>query len=198
MMKRIRWIENAVISVELREDLHTLAQMRANHLVEFFDIRGNGEWAGVNLNAVRVLFCIYVAEQRLRPLFTRRVAPKEAMPNDRPIQRRMLSSIVEPGGVYGADLVELTEDYCSVDAKLIKADLSVEENLAELHTYELTGMVGDAEKLRGRLIRYFDTGVNWDDSKSFLFPGIKLPLPKETSLASGTDPDSIPCLHSQP
>ena len=88
-----------------------------------------------------------------------------------------------PGGSYGADLVEITEDYCSVDARLLKADLSIEEDLADIHGNELTGMVGDAEKLKARLIRYFDTGVNWDDSKSFLFPGIKLPTPNEANFA---------------
>jgi hypothetical protein len=183
MMKRISWIENAVFSVQLRDDLHTLAQMRSNHLVEFFDIRGNGQWEGVNLSAVPVVFCIYVAEQRLRPLFTRKVTPKEAISNRRPIQRQMLSFIVKPGGLYGADLVELTEAYSSVNAKVLKADLSAEHDFTDIHTHELTGMVGDAEKLKARLIRYFDTGLNWDDSKSFLFPGIDLPLPKMANLA---------------
>lgn len=179
MIKRISWIENTVVNVHLRDNLYTLAQMRSNHLLEFFDIRGNGEWTGVNLNSIPVLFCNYVAEQRLRLLFTRKVMPHEATPNSRPILRRMLSFTVNPKGSYGADLVELTDGHESVNAKLIKSDLSIKENLTEIHTHELTGMVGDAEKLRARLIRYFDTGINWDDSKSFLFPGIKLPSPKE-------------------
>lgn len=183
MMKRVSWINDSVISVQLREDLHTLAQMRSNHLMEFFDIRGNGEWKEVDLTSVPVLFCIFVAEHRLRPLFARRVPPKEVIPNRRPIKRQMLSFTVMPGGSYGADLVEITEDYCSVDARLLKADLSIEEDLADIHGNELTGMVGDAEKLKARLIRYFDTGVNWDDSKSFLFPGIKLPTPNGANFA---------------
>ena len=178
MTKRISWIENAVISVQLRDDLHTLAQMRSNHLIEFFDIRGNGDWAGIDLSTIPVLFCVYVAEQRLRPLFKRTLTSQEAIPNSRPVLRRMLSFIVKPGGAFGADLVELTEAYSSVNATVIKADLSVEENLTEIQKYELTGMVGDAEKLKARLIRYFDTGVNWDDSKSFLFPSITLPSPE--------------------
>ena len=56
MMKRVSWINDSVISVQLREDLHTLAQMRSNHLMEFFDIRGNGEWKEVDLTSVPVLF----------------------------------------------------------------------------------------------------------------------------------------------
>lgn len=40
-------------------------------------------------------------------------------------------------------------------------------------------MIGAPEKLRTRLLRYFETGVNWDDSKSFLFKGIPLPPPQK-------------------
>jgi hypothetical protein len=44
-VKRIPSKEGAVLSVRLRPDLHTLAQMRQNHLVQFFDIRSeDGRW----------------------------------------------------------------------------------------------------------------------------------------------------------
>ena len=178
MLKRVQWKNNFVLNVRLRDDLFTLAQMRSNHLLEFFDIRSSGEWGAVDLSSIRVLFTIYVAESRLRSLFSDWLPPSKIKPNDRPVERRMLSFIVKPDNSYGANLVELPDDLSSVSAKVIKADLSPTSDLTVIHNYELTGMVGDPEKLRTRLIRYFDSGVNWDGSKSFLFPSIALPEPR--------------------
>ncbi len=178
MLKRVQWKDNAVLNVRLRDDLFTLAQMRSNHLLEFFDIRSRGEWGVLNLSSVPVLFTIYVAENRLRPLFSEWLPSSKVSPNDRPVERRMLSFVVKAGNSYSADLVELPDDLSSVDAKVLKADLSPRTDLEIIHHYELTGMVGDAEKLRTRLVRYFDSGINWDDAKSFLYPGIALPVPR--------------------
>lgn len=178
MLKRVQWVDNSVLNVRLRDNLFTLAQMRKNHLLEFFDISNSGEWKAVDLNATRVLFTIYVAENRLRPLFAERLPSSKVKPNDRPVERRMLSFIVKPGNIYGVDLVELTDSLSSVEAKTIKADLSPVADLESIHRYELTGMVGDPEKLRARLIRYFDDRINWDESKSFLYPGIATPAPR--------------------
>jgi hypothetical protein len=178
MLKRVHWIDNSVLNVRLRDNLFTLAQMRSNHLLEFFDASSSGEWETVDLSAIPVLFTIYVAENRLRPLLSERLPSSKVKPNDRPVERRMLSFVVKAGNVYSTDLVELTNDFSSVGAKVLKADLSPTTDLEVIHRCELTGMVGDPEKLRARLIRYFDAGVNWDESKSLLYPGIATPAPR--------------------
>jgi hypothetical protein len=142
----------------------------------FFDIRGAGEWSNINLNTVPVLFCNFVAVQRLKGLFVARMSASSATPNGRPPRKTMLSSTLGPGN-YGADLIELTNSYSSYPLTILKQALNPVDDVTLIHENELCGMFGDPEKLRARLIRYFETGVNWDDSKRFLFPNITLPEP---------------------
>lgn len=99
------------------------------------------------------------------------------IPNARPVIRRMLSPIIEPGDRYGADLVELDDTYESVKAQLIQGNLDAIKDRQIIYEHELTGMIGSPEKLRKRLLRWVETGVNWDDAKSFLFKDIPLPPP---------------------
>ena len=66
MLKRVRWVENSVLVVKLDDALFTLAQMRVNGLMEFFDVfSDNDDWRGCDLNIADLLFCIFVAEKRL-------------------------------------------------------------------------------------------------------------------------------------
>ncbi|MGE6758258.1 hypothetical protein ACQKGO_09625 [Corallococcus interemptor] len=179
-LKRIPSQPGVVLSLQLREDLHTLAQLRDNSLMEFFNVRRPAPvWTGTNLNHVPVLFCAYTAESRLKPLVSHVVPADGVVPNARPVPRRMLSAIIEPGGRYGADLVELTDDYEPVKATLVRADLDPVTDRELLYRHELTGMIGDPGKLKKRLLRFFETGVNWDDAKGFLFPSLPLPPPWE-------------------
>jgi hypothetical protein len=70
MLKQVRWRRNAIVSVKLREDLYTLAQMQVNHFMQFFDVRSSdGQWRDIDLNAAPRLFCIYVAVDWIGPLF---------------------------------------------------------------------------------------------------------------------------------
>jgi hypothetical protein len=176
MLKRIPWKENAVLSFQLGDDLFTLAQMRTNSLMEFFDVfRSTADWAGTDLNQAPIIFCAYAAENRFKAMINEILPAGLVVPNARPVARRMLSPIIEADGKYGASLVELDDTFQSVNAKLIQADLDPVKDTQTIYQHELTGMIGDPEKLRKRLTRYAETGVNWDDSKSFLFPGIPLP-----------------------
>ena len=97
MLNKIVWRDDAVISVKLRDDLHTLAQMRRNHLMQFFDIRStDGAWADVDLSNIEPVFCIYVAEHKFKSIFERWVDAKDAKPSTREIPRRMLSAEILP------------------------------------------------------------------------------------------------------
>ena len=97
MPNRIVWRDDAVISVKLRDDLHTLAQRRCNHLMQFFDIRSaDGAWTDVDLSKIEPIFCIFVAEQKFKSIFERWVDAKDAKPSAREIPRRMLSAEILP------------------------------------------------------------------------------------------------------
>lgn len=178
MLKRIPWKQDAVLSFQLADDLFTLAQMRINCLMEFFDVfRSTPDWAGTDLNQAPIIFCAYAAENRFKSMINEILPAGVVIPNARPVRRRMLSAIIEADGKYGANLVELDDSFSSVDARLIQADLDPVKDAQIIYQHELAGMIGSPEKLRKRLTRYAQTGVNWDDSKSFLFPGISLPPP---------------------
>lgn len=185
MLKRVTWAEDAVFSLRLREDLYTLVQMRQNHIMQFFDLWSStdGRWSGTDLNGKRSLFFAFVAEQKMKPLMIERLASDTVQPSTEPTPRVMLAAVIG-AGTYGANLVELTPDFSSYGARVLKESLSPEGDLELIHKHELVGMLGDPEKLRQRLIRYFETGVNWDDSKSFIFKGIKLPEPKGARAAT--------------
>ena len=178
MLKRVSLKENDVVSLQLRDDLFTLAQMRRNHIMQFFDVHSTKSgWGEVDLNGKPSLFFAFVAENRFKPILVAKVGSSEVVPSRAAIPRLMLSSRYEDGG-FGADLVELTETYDSYPVRVVKERLSIDEDLELIRRHELTGMLGDAEKLKKRLIRHFDTGVNWDDAKSFLFKGVPLPAPE--------------------
>ncbi|MGO1068514.1 hypothetical protein [Lysobacter sp. CA199] len=170
--KRFRLKTGDVFSIKLREDLFTLAQVRENHLIQFFDIAGeDARWNGVDLNAADALFCIYVADQRIRSLIDAIVPAERVAPSARPTPRLMLSAfpIMDQKYKCSVDLIELSESYDSVDAAVLKADLTPDTDADTLLRHELAGMWGDPIKLGERLIRFFETRIDWDPSKTFIF-----------------------------
>lgn len=185
MLKKISWTENAVFSLQLRDDLFTLVQMRRNQIMQFFAVSKRvNEWEGTDLNKEKTLCFRFVAENKLKPLFADKLGPEQVVASALPIEKRVLNPVFGNNGDHGANLVELTSDYEVVGAAIIKAGLTMQDDLDLIYTYELAGMMGDPEKLRKRLVRYFDTGVNWDESKAFLFKDIEPPPPHWTASGS--------------
>jgi hypothetical protein len=186
-VKSIKWTEDGVLSMRLRPDLYTLAQMRQNNLVQFFDISSeDGDWADVDLSTVAPLFCIYVATRPLKALSVAVVAEDDVRPNRRPTPTAMIKYRFGGDGDHDADLIELTETYTSIGATVLQEGLTIEDDLDAIYGHELAGMFGDPEKLRTRLVRWFDTGVNWDESKVFVFKGIQPPPPgRSTDMRNG-------------
>jgi hypothetical protein len=186
MIKKIPWkkgnspAKDTVIVFKLADGLFTLAQSRGNSLMQFFAVskQSPDAWQGTDLNTAEPLFCVYVVDYKLKSL-VEGISPEGVVPNARPVPANMLSFTMEPdaGGdvQYGADLVELASGQSSTDAKIIRKNLDPVKDLQTIYDHELTGMIGDPEKLRKRLMRFFETGVNWDDQKSFLFKDIPLP-----------------------
>ena len=178
MLKKLIWKPETVFSLKLKDGLYSLCQMRKSSLMEFFACcRPDDTWNGIDLGRERVLAQYFVAENRLKPLFVRELTPSEASPNTRPATRMMLSAIIEANDRYGANLVRLNSDYSMLDKELVKPDLDQESDWETIRAHELVGMQGSSDKLGARLSRYFETAIWWDEQKTFLFRGIRLPEP---------------------
>ena len=176
MARQARWAEDDVVVVKVDESLFTLAQLRKNCLMEFFDVfRSTDEWDGVDLASAKILFCLFVADRPLKPLLARRLAEGEVAKNTRPIIRNMLSFEWLATDTYTANLIELSDGYSNIDARVIKRHLNVAEDLELIQSHEFCGMVGDPQKLRTRLKFVHDTGVNWDEQKKFIYPALERP-----------------------
>jgi hypothetical protein len=176
MLKKTALKENEVVCIKVDEGLFTLGQMRKNGIMQFFDISNSDcAWQTLDLNSVRSIFYLFVADKALQPIFLGKVDANTARPSTEAIPRKMLFAVIGNAGNHGADLIELTDDYSSYGATVLQRNLDPEADLAIIHQYELSGMYGNPAKLQKRLQRYFSTGVNWDDTKSYIFKDIALP-----------------------
>ncbi|QEI08724.1 hypothetical protein FXN63_24910 [Pigmentiphaga aceris] len=176
MPKQVKWAEDDVLVVQVDASLFTLAQVRKNCLMEFFDVfRSVDDWHDVDLNDEKILFSLFVADKPLRPMFARRLAADEVTKNSRPIIRNMLSFEWLAENTYTANLIELTDQYSNIDARVIKRHLTVEDDLALIQSHDFCGMVGDPKKLLNRLRFIHATGVNWDEQKKFIYPKLERP-----------------------
>ncbi|MBE8593618.1 hypothetical protein IQK56_23360 [Pseudomonas sp. MAFF 301449] len=177
MLKKIAWQENKVLSLKLKDELYTLVQMREDYYLQFFDLTSNEDtWTDVDLEKVDTLFFIFTSTQALKGLAISEPSLDKISIDKRVPEKKMLRAII--GGNYGADLIELTDSFETLDAVTLKSNLTLADDLNTIYKYELSGMLGDPEKLRNRLINYFDNGINWDKSKEFLFKGISPPSAK--------------------
>jgi hypothetical protein len=176
MLKKLTWKDGAVFSLKLNDDLYSLCQMRNGSVMEFFArCAADDAWSNVDLNRERVLCQYFVAENRLKPLFAREIEASELAPNRRPANRLMLSPIIEANDRYGANLVRLNDTFDILAKELVKGDLDKTSDWETICAHDLTGMQGSPDKLKARLTRYFETGIWWDEQKSFLFRGIRIP-----------------------
>ncbi|MCD5972769.1 hypothetical protein [Pseudomonas quasicaspiana] len=194
-MKTIKWVDDAVLVVEVAEGVYTLAQMREHGLMEFFDtFRTVDEWEGVDLNNSPILFCLFIASKPVKKLFLRFLTAGEVKVNERPTPKKMLSFRWVSEDTYTADLIELSDRYSSVGARVLKSDLCPDKDLEIIESHDFCGVAGDPVKLQERLRFFYDTGINWDDSKQFIFPSLKTPealllLRKKSAEASMSEPD---------
>lgn len=175
MKSKIKWADGVIISIKINDELFTIAQVRGNHFLQFFNIKNKtGEWTGIDLNQEDPIFCIMVAEKKIKSIFFEEINPELVSPNLRPMPKNLISRHLWASGPNRADLIEFTDDYTN-NPKIIISGLTIDRDLEVIHRYEYIGMVGDQDKIINRLLTFFDTGVNWDTSKAFIFPGIKPP-----------------------
>ncbi|NNA07974.1 hypothetical protein HBN65_14320 [Pseudomonas lundensis] len=74
MKKRITWKAGALIVIELENGLFTVAQMIANTIMRFYDIKShNDDWENINWPEVKPLFLVFVGTVVQRDLGVRKI-----------------------------------------------------------------------------------------------------------------------------
>ena len=179
-VRTIRWKAGQHVVLQLRNDLFTIAQMRNQPVMRFFDIcSSEANWDAPDLSQCRPLFQVFVGMVVQQQLVTRRIAVSTPCPDELPhYWIRPYTSMDRPffaGGpeklFHGGRLIDLgpDNDHDITQAPVIKHSLSIRDDKDALERYELTNMWG-SDGLRDRLIRHFTSGVNRDDLKFEVFP----------------------------
>ncbi len=180
LTKKQRSQVNSVFGVYIKEGLYSLAQSRKNHWMEFFNIFSDkDEWDGVDLNKVGILFTYSVAAHRLKELLVS-IQDEHVRKNVRPQESKIITITDILTGTKG--LVEMDDRYDTVDNKVLIPKLTVKDHLDIIQTKEYAGMYGDSKDIQKRLLTFYETGINWDESKKFSFPEATAPEPTQKPL----------------
>lgn len=186
MAKRVVWKVGDIVSIQLRDDLYTLGQMLTSPAMRFYDIsNSNGVWENVDLNTVRPLFRVFVGKAINKDLVVEKVQLKSVIPSEKPYEPHWIKpyTLAMDEGHYlgqqgdfpfmGGRIIDLGPDggVSTTSAPVVKEDLSLPEDKELIECLELTNMWG-SEDLGDRLRRYFDSGIDRDDLKFEVFPGL--------------------------
>ena len=185
MGKRIVWKSGHFIVLKVRDDLYSVARMVGEAQLCIYDIfRNTDEWDSAEWSKVRPLFHVLVGSAVQKRLGVRKISidgmPAECLLSQRfwiyPYSSLDVSHF--KGGKdtyasYGGRLIDVGESevFSIYGAPVLKHDLSVLDDRETIESLELTNMWGDLD-LSDRLARYYDTGVNRDDLKFEVFPGL--------------------------
>ncbi|AXY36091.1 hypothetical protein CEQ20_15540 [Yersinia pseudotuberculosis] len=153
--------------------------------MRFYDTyNDDGVWENIDLNRVNSLFRVFVASRVVLPnLVAEKIKDKTVIPKIIPYERYWIDTYTSMDYFYpgkqgdfpflGGKLIDLGPEgnIGTTKAPIIKENLSLPEDRKIIEKYELTNMWGH-EDLSDRLCRYFDTGINRDDLKFEVFPGL--------------------------
>ncbi|MGK9172618.1 hypothetical protein KXR87_05240 [Yokenella regensburgei] len=185
-MARIVWKPGHLVSFKLRDDLYTIAQMESGSIMRFFDVKNkNGEWKNINLNNSKQLFRVFVGRVVNKNLAFKKIKDETVIPSQKILDEYWIHpyTLLIDGDHYkgdsssfsflGGKLISLnwSNNMSITNATVIKHDLSTVNDKSIIENYELTSMWGDKD-LGDRLRRYFDTGIDRDDLKFEVFPGL--------------------------
>ncbi|ETS29881.1 hypothetical protein BB987_17160 [Photorhabdus temperata] len=185
MVKRIVWKSGDLINIKLRDNLYTIGQMLTSPAMRFYNTHNmDGIWRNVDLNDTTPLFCVFVGNTINKYLVQGKIKDKSVIPSNEPYEPYWIKpySSMDVGSYLGkkgdflfmgGKLIDLGPDgnISVTQAPILKEDLSLPEDRELIEKCELTNMWGP-ESLRERLCRYFDTGINRDDLKFEVFPGL--------------------------
>lgn len=176
-MARATWTEDALVNIKLRDDLYTVGQMLVSPFMRFFDVSNvHGIWDNIRLDQDKVLFQVMVGQPVMQNLVMGKIPPSSVTVEDIAFETRMIKPHLNFEGGFafkGGRLIELDPPKMidTTRARVVKERLELPEDRDLIEQYELTNMWGDQD-LSDRLRRYFDTGVNRDDLKFEVFPGL--------------------------
>lgn len=185
MKKRMVWKFGDFVVLQVREDLYTVARMLSGAMLCVYDIfRQEDSWGDVDWVEVKPLFHVFVGAVVQKKMGVRKISV-EGMQESCLVPQKywiVAYTCLDKGhfkggrdtfSLYGGRLVDLgggdrVETY---EAPVLKHDLSVLDDREIIERHELVNMWGDGD-LSDRLARYYDTGVNRDDLKFEIFPGL--------------------------
>lgn len=185
MGKRIVWKVGDLVNIKLRDDLYTIGQMLTSPAMRFYDISNtDGVWKNIDLNEVTPLFRVFVGNVINKYLITEKIKEKLVIASNKPYEPYWIHPYSSMDGDHypgtkdsflfmGGKIIDLSPDgnVSVTRAPVIKEDLTLPKDRELIEQYELTAMWGH-EPLSARLCRYFDTGINRDDLKFEVFPGL--------------------------
>lgn len=185
LKKRIVWKSGHFIVIKVRENLYTVARMTGKTVLCIYDVfREDDYWDDIDWSGVEALFQVFVGAVVQKNLGVRKISVEGIQSRFLKLQRYWLKPYTSLDGAhfkggretfsfYGGRLIDVgeVENPETYGAPVIKHDLSVYGDREIIETYELTNMWGDLD-LSDRLARYYDTGVNRDDLKFEVFPGL--------------------------
>jgi hypothetical protein len=188
-MARIHWEDGVLVSVKLRDNLYTIGFLKRSPYIWFFDIHSDsGNWHDVDLNKIQPLFCVGVVQVVIRKLVEGKINQQDVIPpRSLPIPSHWIKPLnwidlagstrdpALPGTTrfpwQGGKLIALDPDVGSLDSPIVKSILDLQSDRQLIETCELTNMWTEQD-LADRLCRYFDSGINRDDLKFEIFPGL--------------------------
>jgi hypothetical protein len=196
--KRVTWKENALISLKLRDDLFTIAQMLRRPYLRLFKVcNKDGVWLNLDLNRVDILFCVPVGRVVRQQLAEGKVKDRSVIPSSLPFPKLWMRPYLNFDGGFpfiGARLIELdpAKHMETTTAPIVKDWLRPKADAESIKKYELTNMWG-ADDLRKRLVTYFDTGIDRDELKEKVFDfSLRGNSPTDGGSSSGRDCDGPP------
>ncbi|MFF7109442.1 hypothetical protein [Pseudomonas sichuanensis] len=184
MKKRVAWKNGSFVVLQVREGLYCVARMLSNAMLCVYDIfREEDSWDNVSWGEVKPLFYVFVGSVVQKNMAIRKISIEGVKEGCLDLQRHWIVAygVTDKGHfkggrdtffLFGGRLVDLGgERVETYEAPVLKHDLSVSEDRDIIDRHELVNMWGDRD-LSDRLARYYDTGINRDDLKFEIFPGL--------------------------
>ncbi len=190
-MARIVWKENDLVSLKLKDDLYTIAQLTKSPMLRLYNIKNTEDkWEDTDLNEYEPLFTVFIGNIVFNKLATGKIKNKTAKPDLKKYEKESywLRGIDNEGSYLRGELFEKNADLVFAkpgndtwDAPIVKGNINAKDNLDTVIEYELVNMYG-ADDLRERLVTFFETGINFNTYKLEVFPGLTMEAVKEYQL----------------
>lgn len=171
----IRVKKGDLLSIKLKDDLYSITYAVENAVREYFDITSkDGKWDIDKPVRLAPLFKGYVVNS-INLLAVKKLNPDNFIfEKEPPAETLWIRPRINMGGGFafmGGDLITVKPGMGYSNAPIVKANLTLPEDKDIIEKYDLVNTWGPYE-VKDRLIRYFEKGINRDDLKFEIFPGL--------------------------